>query len=612
VIVARVQGLETVEGSTAVSVQQEVASLAFIRGAGQEGRVGEPLPVAPAVRLLDPLGNPVSGVRVAFQVMSGGGRVSFGSRPSDSSGEASPGDWVMGGTLGVQELRAEVSGGSSALLQARAVTGRPARLVALSPLEQDGEAGRDVSEPPAVRVEDEGGNPVAGVTVQFGVVAGGGTLTPSSVRTGADGVAGSTRWRLGLALGRHLADASVDGLPVMRFSVDVVAGEPAAVVVTEGDGQSAVVNSNVAVAPRVRVTDSGGNPLSGIPVTFTVASGGGSITGDMVVTDVDGFARVGSWQLGTVAGANTLDAAVAGGISTTVTATGVPGPASAPHSTLSVTAHASGDSTVVATLTVRDAWGNVRTAGGDSPLVTGPLGAAAVTDQGDGTYESLVALEASSLWEVLIPLVSELDPMLGTEENITVTPVRWQASEGVAAAPYQVDVSATLGGIQVAGSPHATTVVPANFPAFRVVSWWLRAEAWFTLPQVQQLDVLPPGESFARVEHTVTMSQQSGIRRLTTETIGGVEYQGGVLTLDIAGTHAAEDADEGGFFRSGMRVNVRSFRALESEGSVGCFIQVLPGSSYWRARTAVTRAFVTVVDEWLVDSAAPGTLGDCP
>ena len=52
--------------------------------------------------------------------------------------------------------------------------------------------------------------------------------------------------------------------------------------------------------------DSSGNPVSGLTVTFTVTSGGGSITGGTDVTGDDGIAEVGSWTLGSTPGANTL------------------------------------------------------------------------------------------------------------------------------------------------------------------------------------------------------------------------------------------------------------------------------------------------------------------
>jgi hypothetical protein len=67
--------------------------------------------------------------------------------------------------------------------------------------------------------------------------------------------------------------------------------------------------AQVTQLPSVLVSDARGNPLAGVPVTFTVTSGGGTVTGGSATSDASGFATVGSWTLGTGAGANTLSAA---------------------------------------------------------------------------------------------------------------------------------------------------------------------------------------------------------------------------------------------------------------------------------------------------------------
>lgn len=61
-------------------------------------------------------------------------------------------------------------------------------------------------------------------------------------------------------------------------------------------------------APSVIVKNNAGHPVQGVPVTFSVTSGGGSITGATVQTDKDGIARVGSWTYGTLVGSNQLTA----------------------------------------------------------------------------------------------------------------------------------------------------------------------------------------------------------------------------------------------------------------------------------------------------------------
>jgi adhesin/invasin len=111
------------------------------------------------------------------------------------------------------------------------------------------------------------------------------------------------------------------------------------------------------------VKDSDGNPLAGIPVTFTVTGGGGTVSGNTPVTGSDGVAAVVEWRLGTATGENTLSAAVAGqnlsGGPVVFSATGTPGGVSAEQSTViasPVTISASIASTI--TVAVRDQFGN--------------------------------------------------------------------------------------------------------------------------------------------------------------------------------------------------------------------------------------------------------------
>jgi adhesin/invasin len=93
---------------------------------------------------------------------------------------------------------------------------------------------------------------------------------------------------------------------------------------TAGDNQTASLGAAVKVLPSVIVKDARGNPVPGVRVTFAVATGGGSVSGASTKTDPSGIAAVGSWKLGTTAGANTLTATSTGltGSPVTFTATG--------------------------------------------------------------------------------------------------------------------------------------------------------------------------------------------------------------------------------------------------------------------------------------------------
>src|SRR5690348_9118028 len=89
---------------------------------------------------------------------------------------------------------------------------------------------------------------------------------------------------------------------------------PAIMSKNAGDGQTAGVGTAVPTPPSVVLRDSGGTPIEGDTVRFTVGSGGGSVTGATQVTDQNGVATVGSWTLGSAAGTNTLIATSNGAV----------------------------------------------------------------------------------------------------------------------------------------------------------------------------------------------------------------------------------------------------------------------------------------------------------
>jgi adhesin/invasin len=111
--------------------------------------------------------------------------------------------------------------------------------------------------------------------------------------------------------------------------LSIVPGPPAKLIPFAGNNQSVAAGAQVPTPPSVKITDAGDNPIANVPVTFTVASGGGTITGGSTTTDASGLAAVGSWTLGTVAGPNSLTVTTSAiaGASFTFLAAGGAGPA---------------------------------------------------------------------------------------------------------------------------------------------------------------------------------------------------------------------------------------------------------------------------------------------
>ena len=173
---------------------------------------------------------------------------------------------------------------------------------------QAGPAGATLPNPISVTVLDQNGDPMSGIAVALAVLTGNGTLGDSSLVTNAQGVA-STTWTLGTASGtnNNTAKATVTGFtgsaPILTASAN--AGAAAVLVYSSGDQQMGVINTTTAPLV-VRVLDSYGNPVPGVPVTWTVTSGGGSVSGSTVPTTTAGFSSVTRTLGSTMAGNGTL------------------------------------------------------------------------------------------------------------------------------------------------------------------------------------------------------------------------------------------------------------------------------------------------------------------
>lgn len=64
--------------------------------------------------------------------------------------------------------------------------------------------------------------------------------------------------------------------------------------------------------PSVLVTNRGGRPVPGVPVTFSVLAGSGVVSGSEQKTDANGVAMPSSWVLGSAPGEHTLEASAPG------------------------------------------------------------------------------------------------------------------------------------------------------------------------------------------------------------------------------------------------------------------------------------------------------------
>jgi hypothetical protein len=228
--------------------------------------------------------------------------------------------------------------GTAAIVGCGGAKSTPADVFTIGPVGNvsfNGTVGQNVLTPPAVLVT-KNGNPDPGQTVTFAVTLGGGTVTGATQTTGADGTARVGSWTLGTSIGSNTLTATAPNITAalgnqVLFNATAGVGAVTMIVKFAGDSDTTTVGFPVTTKPVAKATDAFGNGVSGVNVTFAVASGGGSLTGASQITGLDGTATVGSWTLGPAPGTNTLTASATGlaGSPLTFTAIGLATPMAA-------------------------------------------------------------------------------------------------------------------------------------------------------------------------------------------------------------------------------------------------------------------------------------------
>jgi len=220
-------------------------------------------------------------------------------------------------------LTGTASGLTGTVSAAFNVTAAPATKLAFSAQPTTVTAGTSMAPAVQVTVQDAGGNTVVGSTapltlaITTGTGTGGAVLGGTLTQNAVNGVATFANLSVNLAgTGYTLAGTSpgLTSAVSAAFAVNA-AGGTLTIQKFLGDNQTALVAYATNIRPAVRILN-GAVPVAGVAVTFAVTGGGGSITGNAVVTtNTNGVAQVGSWVVGAGAGANALTATGAGSYS---------------------------------------------------------------------------------------------------------------------------------------------------------------------------------------------------------------------------------------------------------------------------------------------------------
>jgi hypothetical protein len=102
--------------------------------------------------------------------------------------------------------------------------------------------------------------------------------------------------------------------------INAVALAATSITVSTGNGQVGLVGQPLAQPIVVHVLDQNGASLANAVVTWTVTFGGGSLSAPTSQTDANGNASI-TWTMGPAAGADSLHASIANGVSVTIAAT---------------------------------------------------------------------------------------------------------------------------------------------------------------------------------------------------------------------------------------------------------------------------------------------------
>jgi hypothetical protein len=292
------------------------AKLAIVTQPAPTGLSGVPLETQPVIQLQDAFGNNVAQAGRAITAGVSGGSVTGGTASTDASGKATFSALAIVGASG--DYQVTFSSGLLVPVTSDQVTlgaGDAAKLGFIVTPSVTVQAGVPWIQQPKIQLLDAGGNPVTTnrVNVAANVQVGGDTLGGDKDVLTVNGVATFSDLSVEGDVGPRTIRfriPSVSGSAI-TFNLTVVAGPASQITAASDQSQTGTAGQAVAEPPSVLVRDKFGDPVSGVPVTFAITAGTGSISPTTAVTTgTDGTATLDSWTLGS--GTNTVTATASG------------------------------------------------------------------------------------------------------------------------------------------------------------------------------------------------------------------------------------------------------------------------------------------------------------
>jgi len=373
----------------------------------------------------------------------------------------------------------------------------PSQITASAGENQIGPADQALAAPLEVTVKDASGAPVGGVSVTWAAASGGGSVTPITNTTAADGKATASR-TLGSGAGPQTTTATVSGIAPVTFHHVAQIHGATQITTNSGAGQDTVLSTHSFSAI---VRDQNLQVVAGVIVTWSLASGSGTLSQLVDTTDAFGLTSV-DLTLDSTAGQRLVHAAVTGlqGSPVVFGETGVAG--NATQMTLSSGGGQAGPVGGVIgghAVLVRDKYNNPKS-GVTVTWIDGD-GAGSVSSHTPNTDVTGVATITKTLGSV---------PGVNTDTAVAI---------GLAGSPISFkDTAGPVDTIEVRDnffSPVHDTVAVGTFLRYRWLGVALHSVSWLTAPPP---GTLPPssttqstGTFLVRITRIGTYTYECGI-----------------------------------------------------------------------------------------------------
>lgn len=324
---ARAAGANSQTGTT--SCTGVLAGLGVYSGTGQVAKAGSEFAQPLEVEAVDTAGCPLANEPITFELPAIGPSAAFAGSVLDatvetgSNGVASSPTLTADDVLGSFDATAVLDNYELTFPLTITTVGAASTVTPVSGGGQSAAVGTAFPSPLSVRVTDAYGDPVSGQTVSFQVLANDeATATFSSggasatAVTDQNGLATSPSLTAGTATGTFTVTASVAGANPASFSLADLPGQVTSIEPGIGTSQTTPLGTDFGVPLAVTVTDADGNPLAGVPVTFSAPKTGatgvfaGSNTTAEVVTDAEGIATAPPFSAGLKVGGYIVAATV--------------------------------------------------------------------------------------------------------------------------------------------------------------------------------------------------------------------------------------------------------------------------------------------------------------